>query len=173
VVSASEYAGATNNIKSVTDSAGNAWTKVGAWSASGHNSDGELWYSANAKSASTVTVTVGTAAYVAFTVQEFSGVAGLDTSAGASNTGTSASSGQPATVPPAGELVVGFVAGHGNGQPMTPSSGYTTQPQVSTTGTVASLITGYQLSDGSTAGFGATFGTAMYWSAGVAVFKPA
>jgi len=70
-------------------------------------------------------------------------------------------------------VVVGFVAGHGNSQQMSPTPGYSTQPQVSTTGSVASLITGYQISSGSPPSFGATFGTAMYWAAGVAVFRAA
>src|SRR4051794_3568798 len=171
VLSASEYAGATNNIKSVTDDGGNTWTKINAWSTAGHNSDGELWYSLTTKPAKLVTVTTGSAAYVSFTVQEFSGVAGLDTSTGTSGTSTSASSGPPTAA--AGKLVVGFVAGHGNSQQMSPTPGYSTQPQVSTTGSVASLITGYQISSGSPPSFGATFGTAMYWAAGVAVFRAA
>ncbi len=75
VLSASVYTGATNRITSVTDSAGNAWTRIGSYSVSGHYSDGELWYSANAKPVTTVTVHNASAASVAFEVQEFSGVA--------------------------------------------------------------------------------------------------
>ena len=75
----------------------------------------------------------------------------------------------------ADELAVGFAAGHGNSEAMTPNAaGYTTEPQQTSTGTdIASVITGYELlpTAGSTA-FSATFGTAMYWAAGVAVFKP-
>jgi Calcineurin-like phosphoesterase len=170
VVSASEYAGATNNIRSVTDNAGNTWTRINAWNVSGHNSDGELWYSRTATPASTVTVTTGSAAYVAFTVQEFSGFTALDTSAGASNTGTTATSGT-ATAAAAGELVVGFVAGHGSAQAMTLGAGYTARPQVSTSGSVASLVAGYQLPGSASPSISATFPSAMYWSAGVAVFK--
>jgi hypothetical protein len=98
----------------------------------------------------------------------------LDASAGASNTGTSASSGS-ATPSSANELAVGFVAGHGNSEAMTPNAvGYTTEPQRTSTGTnTASVVSGYKVlpPTGSTA-FSATFGSAMYWAAGVAIFKP-
>ena len=46
VLSVSQYSGATNHITSVTDTAGNTWTKIGSgYFVSGHNSDGEMWYS--------------------------------------------------------------------------------------------------------------------------------
>ena len=176
VLSASVYTGATNQITSVTDSGGNTWTRVGSYSVSGHNSDGELWYSANAKSVTTVTVNNASATFVAFEVQEFSGVATtspLDTLAGTSNTSSSASSGS-ATSSVANELAVGFVAGHGNSQPITvTASGYTAQPQQTTTGTIATVVTGYKvLPTTGTQGFSSTFGTAMYWASGIAIFKP-
>jgi hypothetical protein len=177
VLSASVYTGATNNVTSITDSAGNTWTRIGAYDVSGHNSDGELWYSANAASITTVTVHLASAAAVAFEAQEFSGTAAtgvLDTSTGTSNTGTSAASGS-AVASAANELVVGFIAGHGNTEAISVTSpGYLDQAQVATTGTVATIVSGYQVvpSAGSQM-FAGTFGTAMYWAAGVAVFRPA
>jgi hypothetical protein len=177
VVSASVYTGATNHITSVTDSAGNTWTRIGAYSVSGHNSDGEMWYSPNAASVTSVTVNVASAASIAFAVQEFSGLAtsgALDVSTGTSNTSTAAASG--ATTPTVGNtLVVGFVAGHANAQAISVTApGFTAQPQQTTTGTIASVITGYQvLVTPSAQSFTGSFGSAMYWAAGVAVFKPA
>ncbi|MGH9080967.1 MAG: hypothetical protein ACRDYE_13015, partial [Acidimicrobiales bacterium] len=176
VLSASEYTGATNHLTSVTDSAGNTWTRVGAYDVSGHNSNGELWYAAGAAPVTTVTVHTTAAASVAFGVQEFSGVATtspLDVSAGTANTSTAPSSG-PATTSVANELVVGFIAGHNNAQTISPNSpGYTDQAQQTTTGTVASIVTGYQVvGTPGPQSFAGTFGTAMYWAAGVAVFKP-
>ncbi|MGC2208333.1 MAG: metallophosphoesterase [Candidatus Dormiibacterota bacterium] len=177
VLTASVYSGATNRITSVTDSAGNTWTEVSAFDTSGHYSDGEIWYAANAKATTTVTVHVATATTISFEILEFSGVATsapLDASAGASNTGTSASSGS-ATASSANELVVGFVAGHGNAEALTPNAaGYTTEPQQTSTGTnTVSVVSGYEVlpTTGSTA-FSANFGSAMYWAAGVAIFKP-
>jgi hypothetical protein len=177
VLSASVYTGATNHITSVTDTAGNAWTRIGAFSVSGHNSDGEMWYSPNAGSASAVTVHLGTTANTAVEVQEFSGVATsspLDTSAGTSNTSTAASSG--AITPAAGnELLVGFAAGHGNAEAMTvTSAGFTLQPQQTTGASVASVVAGSKVLSSPTAqAFTATFPTAMYWAAGIAVFRAA
>ena len=68
VLSASVYSGATNQITRVSDSAGNAWVKIGAFSTAGHFSDGEMWYAANANPVTSVTVTVTTATVVAMEV---------------------------------------------------------------------------------------------------------
>jgi hypothetical protein len=176
VLSASVYTGATNHITSVTDTAGNTWTRIGAYDVSGHNSDGEMWYSPKASSTTAVTVHLGTAANTAVEVQEFAGVAAtspLDVLAGTSNTSTSASSG---TVIPgaANELLVGFVAGHGNAETMTVSAGFTTQPQQTTGASVASIVTGSQvLGSVSAQAISATFPTAMYWASGIAAFRAA
>jgi hypothetical protein len=177
VLSASVYTGATNHITSVTDTAGNTWIRVGAFSASGHNSDGEMWYSPNAASTSAVTVNLGTTANTAIEVQEFAGVAAtspLDTSAGLSNTSQSASSGS--ITPAAGnELLVGFAAGHANAEAMTVTApGFTAQPQQTTGSPVASVVTGSEvLSTPSAQAFTASFPTAMYWAAGIAAFRAA
>lgn len=178
VLSASVYTGTTNQIRSVTDSAGNTWTRIGAFAAAGHYSDGEMWYAPGARPVTAVTVHTASAAVVAISVQEFTGVAtanALDVSAGTSNTGTSAASG--AVTPTANnDLAVGFVAGHGNRQTLTVTApGYVAQPQqTSSASTIASVVAGYQLLGSATAqNFTGTFGTGMYWAAGIAVFKTA
>ena len=175
VLSASVYAGATNNLSSVTDSAGNTWTKVGAYVSSGHFSDGELWYTANAKPTTTVTVKTGSAASIVFQVLEFSGIAAsspLDTSIGTSNTGTVANSGN-LTPAASTDLVVGFLAGHGNQQTMgITTPGFTAQPQATTTGTFVTVRSAYEvLSSTSPIGIAGSFSSSMYWAAGVAAFK--
>ena len=178
VLSASVYTGTTNPITSVTDSGGNVWTKIGAFVVAGHNSDGEMWYSANARAATSVAVHTANPAMVSMEVQEFSGVATsspLDVSTGISNTGTSASSG---TMPPmAGtDLVVGFVAGHANGQAINvTAAGFISQGQQTSNGggsSIASLVTGYRVptSPGDQM-FTATFSSAMYWAAAIVSFK--
>jgi hypothetical protein len=176
VLSISEYTGATNHITSVTDNAGNAWVRGTGYFVAGHNSEGEMWYVANASPITTVTVHTGSAASIAFEVQEFAGIATtspLDVATGTSNTGTAANSGT-ASSSVANELVVGFVAGHNNAQAISVTSpGYTTQSQQTTTGTVATVITGYQVvTTSGPQSFAGSFGTAMYWAAGVAIFKP-
>jgi hypothetical protein len=176
VLSASVYTGATNRITSVSDSAGNAWTRIGSYYVSGHYSDGEMWYAANAQPVTSVTVHTASAATVGFAVQEYSGIrttSPLGTSAGASNTSIMAGSGSTASTVP-DSLVVGFVAGHGNAQVINVTSpGFTVLPQRTSTGTAASVVAGYAVAG--TPGpqsFTASFGTAMYWAAGVAVFSP-
>src|SRR5439155_118781 len=151
VLASSVYSGATNQISRVTDPAGNAWTRIGAFCTAGHYSDGEIWYAANAGSVTSVTVTMATATVVAMQVQEFSGVAAtnpLDVSRGASNTGTAADSGSLNPAQP-GELAVGFLAGHGSVQAMTISAaGYTAQPQQTSSNgasTPVSVVIGYRV----------------------------
>jgi len=180
VLSASVYGGATNQITRVTDTANNTWVKIGSFYTAGHYSDGEMWYAANANPATSVTVTLATATVVAMEVQEFSGVATsnpLDVKAGASNTGTSAASG-PVTPTAPNDLAVGFIAGHGSTQAITiASASYGAQPQQTSTNsgaTPVSVITGYQvLTSMSPLDFAGSFLGAMYWAAGIALFKPA
>jgi hypothetical protein len=177
VLSAGLYTGLTKPITAVTDGK-NTWTKIGAFAVSGKNSDGEIWYAANAAPVTSVTVTTGAAA-VALQVQEFSGVATaapLDVSIGTSNTGTSASSGSVTPVGPH-DLVVGFIAGHANTQPVTvTATGFTNQPQ-QTSGSgssIASVVSGYQvLSAASPQAYTGTFASSMNWAAAVVCFKAA
>jgi fibronectin type 3 domain-containing protein len=183
VLTASEYNGATNHITSVTDSAGNTWTRVGSYDTAGDNSNGEIWYSAGARSTSTVTATNKAAASMSFVVQEFSGVAAagaLDTSTGASGDSKAAASGT-ATSSVADDLAVGFVAGHLSAQAITVTApGYTAQPQQTSTAPITKEVAattveaGYQVlgAPGATA-FSGSFPATMYWAAGVALFKPA
>jgi hypothetical protein len=174
VVAASVYTGATNHITSITDSAGNTWTRIGAYFASGHFSDGELWYSANAAATTTVTIHVATAASMAFEALEFSGIAAanpVDVSTGTSNIGTTPDSGT--VTPGSSELVVGFLAGHGNAQALTvTTAGYTSQAQATTTGTAVTVRTAYQVvNSANPIGIAGSFSTSMYWTAGIAAFK--
>jgi hypothetical protein len=169
------YTGATDQITSVTDSAGNTWTRVGAYDTAGHYSDGELWYAANASPATTVTVHVNNATTVSFELLDFTGVATspLDTSAGASSTGTSATSGT-ANSSTSNELAIGFVAGHTSSQAITAgATGYTAEPEITSIGTTTtSVVAAFEVlsAPGATA-FSATFPGSMYWAAGVAIFK--
>jgi hypothetical protein len=135
-----------------------------------------MWYAPGAKSVTSVTVHTG-ASSVAFQAEEYAGVAAssaLDAAAGASNTGSSPHGG-PITVP-AGDLVIGFAAGHGSAQAIALSSAYTpTEQQTTTTsGSVATVLTGshVQSSTGGSMTVDATMPTAMYWAAGLACFRP-
>ncbi|HEY8302123.1 MAG TPA: metallophosphoesterase [Jatrophihabitans sp.] len=176
VAQASVHTGATNPITSITDSAGNTWTRVGRWSVSGHYSAGELWYSTGARPTTSVTARLGTAAVAAMRVSEYSGVATsgpLVTSAGTANTGTSAASGS--VTPPSGSLVVATVAGHGSTQVVTMTTpGLSAFSQVASTGPATTTVAGgYRIGAGTSLAATATFGSAMYWAAAVAVFRAA
>ncbi|HEV7205806.1 MAG TPA: DNRLRE domain-containing protein [Jatrophihabitans sp.] len=175
VIAAGVYTGATNHVSSIVDPAGDTWTRAGAYFQSGHNSDGELWFTVASAPVSAVTLRLAAAGSTAFQVLEYSGVVAatpLDAAVGASNTGSSAPSGS-LTPPAPHDLVVGFVSGHGSTQTMTISTpGFTVQPQVVTTGTVVTVRTCYQtLSSADPIGITGTFGSAMYWAAGVVAFR--
>ncbi len=177
VLSAGEYNGTSNHITSVTDSAGNTWARVNAFAVAGHNSNGEMWYSANALPTTSVTVHNASAVSMSLAVQAFTGVAStnaLDVSAGAAGTGTSATSGSASSTA-AHELAVGFVAGHANTQPIfVTSPGYTNQAQQTTPGIVVSVVTGFQVLGAlGPQFFSGSFAKAMYWSSGIAIFRPA
>jgi hypothetical protein len=176
VAAASVYTGLSNRITSVTDSAGDVWTRAGTWAVSGHNSDGELWYTANAKPVSTITTHTASAAVVALSVMDFSGVAtssALDAVTGTSNTSTAPASGSVTPGAP-GELVVGFVAGHASSQATTLTTPGITAlvQQTSAAGTVASVHGGYLVPTAAgQVSITGRFTTAMYWAAGVAAFR--
>jgi len=178
VLSASLYTGTTKRIASVTDSAGNQWVRIGAYAVSGHNSDGEMWYSANARAVTNVTVHMASAVVVALVAQEFSGVAAtdpLDAATGTSNTSTAPSSG---VVTPSGsaDLVVGFVAGHNNAQAITITTpDFAVQPQqTSRAANIASVVVASKVASlTSVQRVAGSFSRAMYWAAGIAVFKAA
>ena len=177
VLSASLYTGATSPITSVTDSGGNTWTRIGAYFVSGRYSDGEMWYTANAKAATSVVVHTTGTVVTAIAVQEFAGVgttSPLDVSAGTSNTSTAASSGS-VTPTASTDLVVGFVAGHKTAQSISVGAGYTAQAQQTsnTNGSASvSVATGYKvLTSASAQAFTGSFTSSMYWAAGIAAFK--
>jgi Carboxypeptidase regulatory-like domain len=178
VLSASVYTGVSNPITGVSDTGGNTWTRIGAFGVAGHYSDGEMWYAANARSVTSVSVQTASPVVASLEVQEFSGVATtspLDVSAGSSNTSVSPGSGS-VTPTAANELVVGFVAGHSYAQAINVTSpGYTAQAELTSNGggmIIAELDTGYRvLSSASAQSFSGSCASPMYWSAGIATFK--
>jgi hypothetical protein len=173
VLTASLYTGTSQPISAV-NGGGNTWIRVGAFAASGHYSDGEVWYAANAAPVTTVSVTTG-AGSVALEIMEFSGVATagpLDVSAGASNTGTAPNSGA-VTPSAANDLVIGFIAGHTTSQPITVTApGFTSLGQLTSSGSVASLVTAYKVLSSATAlSFTGSFSSSMYWADAIVAFK--
>jgi len=179
VLSASVYTGITNPITSVTDPAGNAWTRIGAFAVAGHYSDGEMWYAASARATTSLSIHLASPAVVSMAIEEFSGVAAsspLTASRGSSATSISPASGS--LTPTAGDLVVGFIAGHTSPQAFgVTAAGYTGQGQRTSVGggsAIASVLTGYEvLNVVSAEAYSGSFSSTMYWAAGVAEFRAA
>lgn len=172
----SMYTGSTVSVSSITDSSGNTWRRIGSpLLVSGHNSRGEIWYSITTSPGSWVQANYSAAVSSAMSVLEFSGVAGLDVSAGTSNTGTSASSGATAALAGSGELSVGFAAIHSSNAAISnTASGYTatTQRNSAVTSALAGVRAAYKLNAGpATETYTATT-PSVYWAAGVATFTP-
>ena len=81
-------AGATNSVKSVTDSAGNTWNKGPIGFLSGSNTRVEIWFSSAAAPVTRVTVTLSALDAAAADISEFTGIASvlpLEASAGQGN----------------------------------------------------------------------------------------
>jgi len=171
VLAVGVYTGVSQQISAVSDGK-NTWTKIGAYAVSGQYSDGELWYAANAQAVSSVTVTTG-ATTVALRLMEFSGVATsspLEIATGKAATSTAPGSGSVTTTG-ASDLVIGFIAGHGNSEAISVASGYTTQSQQTTASPITSVITGYKVAAAGAQSFSGSFATAMYWASGVVAFR--
>ena len=174
VLNAGLWTGISKPITAVSDGK-NKWTKIRATAVSGQDSDGEMWYSPNAASVSSVTVTTGASA-VALNLQEYSGVATtspLDGSNGAAGYSTSPTSG-PATPTGSNDLAVGYIAGHGNSEAISVTSpGFTALPQQNTTSpNLVSVKSGYQaLSSTAAQSFSGSYPAIQFWSSGIALFK--
>ena len=172
VLGASLYTGTTNNITSVTDSAGDAWHKIGAASVSGHNSDGELWYASGVPAGVTSITATTAATSLALQAQEISGVSSVEGSSLASDTSAAAASG-PITPSSSGRLGVCLVAGHASAQSITLGSGWTapiSQQESAGTG-IATVLLGDQVTGTATLTCSGSFSATMYWAAGLAVLK--
>ena len=176
VLSASVHASTTNPITSVTDTAGNAWRKIGAFAVSGQYSDGEMWYAAGAAPVTSVTVRVGIPTAIAMEVQEFSGfsASALDVSSGFADTGNAPDSAL-ATPTTATDLAVGYLAGHGSTEAIAGTAlGFTNMAQQTSPvkNAAVSLVAGHSfLSSTAPTHYTGSFNAAMYWSAGVALFR--
>jgi Calcineurin-like phosphoesterase/Purple acid Phosphatase, N-terminal domain len=104
-------AGSTTSVSSVTDSAGNAWTKGPVGFLSGSNTRVELWHSTAAAAVSQVTVTLSAADIVSANVSEWTGIAATEPVDGFLGQGNaSATTAQTPGIPAnAGDLIVGAI----------------------------------------------------------------
>jgi chitodextrinase len=109
VASIALHTGASNSVTSVTDSAGNTWTKGPVGFRSGSFTRIELWYALAALPVTQVTVRLASSSLVGANVSEWSGVAiaaALDGSASVGNPSSNAGS-TPSLATNPGDLVLG------------------------------------------------------------------
>ena len=112
VASIAVQAGTTTSVSSVTDSAGNTWTKGPVGFLSGSNTRVEIWYSTGAASVSGVTVNLSASDLASANVSEWSGVAtagALDAAAGQGNVSSTTASTPAIGTGNANDLIIGAI----------------------------------------------------------------
>jgi hypothetical protein len=154
----------------VTDTAGNSYV-VGRDVNDGSAGDRTVVFVSTKVKAlaagSTITLTYPSSAETHVSVDEFSGIAGIDTSAGATGTTSSFSSGTTPATSQASELLIGAV-GTESGAAPTWSAGWTALPVLSLSGDY--LDTAYRLVTTS-GGYAATGTIAGQWMASIVTLK--
>lgn len=174
----SMYTGTTVSTTAITDSGGNTWRPMPTGNpmlVSGHSSRGELWYTLSTSSDTFVKANFSGSVSAAMSVLEFSGVGSVDVSAGAANSGSSASSGATSTLSGSGELAVGFAGTHGSNNAITGAAGgYTTTTQHNTaiTSALVSVLSAYKVGAGTAPETFTATTPGAWWAAGVIAFKP-
>jgi Calcineurin-like phosphoesterase/Purple acid Phosphatase, N-terminal domain len=105
-------AGTTTSVTSVSDSAGNTWTKGPVGLLAGSNTRVEIWYSTGAAPVAGVTVNLSAADLASANVSEWRGVAAsgaLDASAGQGNASATTAPTPSITTSTPGDLVIGGI----------------------------------------------------------------
>lgn len=168
-------------VTSVSDSAGDVFTKVTDMTAS-DSTQMSIWtapVTAGAGKTPVITVTPSATAEVGVVAAEYSGLAttgtGVDVQTHASGTtaaaGTASSGTTPATVG-GSELAIGFYADSGFGDTLTAGAGYTQRANIAPTNDLEMLVQDKAVAAGTTVS--STFGTGANttWQAAVVVFRP-
>src|SRR5829696_3392548 len=112
VASIAVQAGTTTSVSSVTDSAGNTWSRGPVGFLSGSNTRVEIWYSTGAASVSSVSVNLSAPDLASANVSEWSGVAAagaLDSAAGRGNASSTTASTPSIATTNANDLIVGAI----------------------------------------------------------------
>ncbi len=167
-------------VAGVTDSGSNAWTRATPLAPTSKN-DGEIWYAANAKSDSSVTVTLSTGAVAAFTVIEVTGAATttpvLDQTAADSGSSAAPSFGITTPTSQADEIVIADIGWNGKGATNYPAAttvGYTTtaiEQSPVTTGATGEQAAWENVSTVGTPSYGATLASSVTWTGAMATFE--
>jgi PKD repeat protein len=162
------------------DSAGNTYMAI-ATDATGSNVTG-MFYAADAKAVTSVTVQASAAATIAFSVQEFSGLnptSPLDVKVGATGTSNAPSSGTSPTTAKSTELVVAGIGWNDQATISGQSQGYTINPTHRSTPLAQNDVqTAYMVTTATgTQAYAATLNASVFWGDILATFtaptKPA
>jgi hypothetical protein len=181
VVEVGVWSSGSATVSTVTDSAGDVFTKLTSFTASDHTQV-SVWTAVVAAGGTkpTITANVSKSADVGVAVAEYSG---LSTAAGAGSvdqlaTGTGTTTSQQmvkSAVTPAvtadGELAVGFYADSGFSNTLTGDPGYTTRVNMSPNGNMDMLVEDTPVGTGGTPAAGVTTGASTVWLMATVVFK--
>jgi hypothetical protein len=177
VVTVRDRSSALTMITGITDSSGgNTWTK--ATGIQSGQADEEIWYAANAKSVTSVTITVSGTASLAMTVVDVAGASTspLDRIATSSGTSTTPSVGPTATTSQANEIVIADIGWNSTDTLGSETVGYNTPPPPPQQSTVSGNQTGEQadwqiLSAIGAQSFAGTLSTSHPWTGAIATFE--
>jgi hypothetical protein len=183
IVEVGVWSGGSATAKSVTDDAGDTFTKLTAFTASDHTQL-SVWTAVVATGGTrpTVTATATGSADIGVAVTEYAGlstVAGtgvVDQSATGTGTTGAAQAVRSAQTGPAsadGELALGFYVDSGFGALLAGDPGYTTRTNLSPNGTMDLLIEDAPVSAGGTPTASVTTGPSTVWLMATIVFKHA
>ena len=176
VVTVKDRSSPLTSVTGISNSSGhNTWTKAASQSDGGQGDD-EIWYVANAASATSVTVTVSGSASLAMTVVDISGATStpIDKTMTAFSNSASASTGTTSTTSQASEIVIADVGWGGSVTPSGQTAGFTEAPAQQSS--VSSNKTGEQtawllLTTTGAQSFAATLSAAAAWIGVIATFK--
>jgi hypothetical protein len=183
VVEVGVWSSGSATVSTVTDSAGDVFTKLTSFTASDHTQV-SVWTAmvATGGTKPTITAKVSASADVGIAVAEYSG---LSTASGAgavdqqaTGTGTTTSqqvvkSAATPAVTGDGELAIGFYADSGFGNTLTGDPGYTTRVNLSPNGNMDVLVEDTEVGTGGTPAAIVTTGASTVWLMATVVFKHA
>jgi Galactose oxidase-like, Early set domain/Fibronectin type III domain len=183
IVEAGVWSAGNASASSVTDSAGNTYTKLTSFKAS-ENTELSVWtapITAGGGTKPTISVKTTSSADIGAAVLEYSGLSSaagtgavdqLKTATGKTSAASAVSSGPTAASTAAGELAIGFYNDSGFGATLAGDPGYTTRTNVSPTSDMEFLVQDRILPNaGTTANPTTSTGANTVWEAATVIFK--
>jgi hypothetical protein len=179
IVEVGVWSGSNATVSTVTDNAGDTFTKLTSSTASDH-AQISVWTAVVATGGTkpVITATASGSADIGVVALEYSGLSTAATVVDQSHTATgttagagSVSSGATPAVTADGELAIGFYADSGFGALLSGGAGLTTRANVSPNGNMDMLVQDTLVNTGATPASTVTTGPSTVWLAAVVVFK--